>query len=262
MGSDLVDVLNSCYRSGSLSLSQRRGIITLTFKKGDRLDACNWRLISLLNVDYKIAARAIAGHLLNVIHLVVEKDQTCGVPGRYIGENVAFLRDVVSYPMILRSLFSLSTRRRLLIGWIGVFFCLLFALWFMGLLLSTGFVCFTRMLRALSMLMVTYPLFSLCLVVSVKAVICAVFRTYDRYERGSGSKLNMSKSWGLWLGPWCWRLDAPVDLDWASIKIKVLGVYIVLGILLVIVGGLGFQQLRTFCLLGSSAFSLSGTGLL
>ena len=116
LGSDLVDVLNSCYRSGSLSLSQRRGIITLTFKKGDRLDACNWRLISLLNVDYKIAARAIAGHLLNVIHLVVEKDQTCGVPGHYIGENVAFLRHVVSYRTILRSLFSLSTRRRLLIG--------------------------------------------------------------------------------------------------------------------------------------------------
>lgn len=30
-----------------------------------------------------------------VIHLVAE-DQTCGVLGRYIGENVAFLRDVVS----------------------------------------------------------------------------------------------------------------------------------------------------------------------
>ena len=26
---------------------------------------------------------------------VVAPDQTCGVPGRYIGENVAFLRDVV-----------------------------------------------------------------------------------------------------------------------------------------------------------------------
>ena len=66
----------------------------MTFKKGDRLDARNWRLISLLNVDFKIAACAIAGWLLKVIHLVVAKDQTCGVPDRYIGENVAFLRDV------------------------------------------------------------------------------------------------------------------------------------------------------------------------
>ena len=29
--------------------------------------------------------------------MIVTKDQTCGVPGRYIGENVAFLRDVVDF---------------------------------------------------------------------------------------------------------------------------------------------------------------------
>ena len=31
------------------------------------------------------------------------------------------------------------------------------------------------------------------LVVCSDPAICAVFQTYDRYERGSGSKLNMSK---------------------------------------------------------------------
>ena len=97
LGSDLVSVLNSCLDSGSLFLSQRRGVISLTFKKGDRLDPRNWRPITLLNVDYKLAARVIAGRLLKVIHLVVDKDQTCGVPGRFIGENVALLRVVVQY---------------------------------------------------------------------------------------------------------------------------------------------------------------------
>ena len=97
LGSDLVAVLNSCLSAGCLSLSQRRGVISLTFKKGDRLDPRNWRPITLLNVDYKLAARVIAGRLLKVIHLVVNKDQTCGVPGRFIGENVALLRDVVDY---------------------------------------------------------------------------------------------------------------------------------------------------------------------
>ena len=80
-----------------MSLSQRSGVISLSFKKGDRLDIRNWRPISLLNVDYKLASRVIAGRLLKIIHLVVAKDQTCGVPGRFIGENVAFLRDVVDY---------------------------------------------------------------------------------------------------------------------------------------------------------------------
>ena len=93
LGSDLVDVLNSCYHSVFVSLSVQR-YYYLTFKKGERLDARNWRLISLLNVDFKIAAGAIAGWLLKVIHLVVAKDQTCGVPDRYIWENVAFLWDV------------------------------------------------------------------------------------------------------------------------------------------------------------------------
>lgn len=74
VGEDLVCVLNSCYNDGSLSLSQRSGVISLSFKKGDRLDIHNWRPISLLNVDYKLASRVIAGRLLNVIHLVVNKD--------------------------------------------------------------------------------------------------------------------------------------------------------------------------------------------
>ena len=97
LGPDLVDVLNRAHFSGTLSTSQRRGLITLVFKKGDRLNMANWRPITLLNVDYKIAARSIAGRLLKVIDRVVSPDQTCGVPGRYIGENVRLLQDAVAY---------------------------------------------------------------------------------------------------------------------------------------------------------------------
>ena len=97
LGSDLVSVLNSAFFAGVLSRSQRRGVITLSFKKGDRLDPCNWRPITFLNVDYKIASRTVAGRLLKVLHTVVSKDQTCGVPGRFIGESVAFIRDCVHY---------------------------------------------------------------------------------------------------------------------------------------------------------------------
>ena len=104
---DLVAVLNSCLDSGSLSLSQCRGVISLSFKKGDRLDPRNWRPIFLLNVDYKLAARVIAGRLLKVIHLVVDKDQTCGVPGKFIGENVALLHDVVEYASSTGSLIAI-----------------------------------------------------------------------------------------------------------------------------------------------------------
>ena len=51
LGQDLVQVLNSWYRAGTLTLSQRRGVISLSFKKGDCLDVQNWCPISLLNLD-------------------------------------------------------------------------------------------------------------------------------------------------------------------------------------------------------------------
>ena len=79
LGPDLVSVLNSCLDSGTLALSQRRGIISLSVKKGDRLDPRNWRPITLLNVDYKLASRAIAGRLLKVIDLAVAR-RKCRAP--------------------------------------------------------------------------------------------------------------------------------------------------------------------------------------
>ena len=64
------------------------------------------------------------------------------------------------------------------------------------------------------------------LVVCTDEAICACFAVYDTYERVSGSKLNLSKSKGLWLGPWANRSDPPVALEWLSVKIKVLSVFL------------------------------------
>ena len=61
---DLKDILLSCYvaafRTGKMSISQRRGIITLIPKNSVPFLLKNWRPISLLNTDYKIATRCIA----------------------------------------------------------------------------------------------------------------------------------------------------------------------------------------------------------
>ena len=64
------------------------------------------------------------------------------------------------------------------------------------------------------------------LIVTSDDAIKASFETYSIYEKGSGCKLNLSKSKGLWLGSWNGRRDPPVNLEWSSSKIKVLGDFI------------------------------------
>ena len=48
VGLDLVEVLNDSFASGLLPLSQRGALISLIFKKDDRLDHKNWRPISVV----------------------------------------------------------------------------------------------------------------------------------------------------------------------------------------------------------------------
>ena len=64
------------------------------------------------------------------------------------------------------------------------------------------------------------------IIVTSDDAIKATFDTYSIFERGSGSKLNLSKSKALWLGSWNGRQDPTIALDWTSSKIKVLGVFI------------------------------------
>ena len=57
LGHLLVESLNTAYRLGKLSNSQRQALIRLIEKKDkDRRCMENWRPVSLLNVDYKIGS--------------------------------------------------------------------------------------------------------------------------------------------------------------------------------------------------------------
>ena len=63
----LIDCLNHGALQGEPSISQRQGIISLIPKKDkDLLPLKNWRPISLLNTDYKIATKCIAKRLEKV----------------------------------------------------------------------------------------------------------------------------------------------------------------------------------------------------
>lgn len=97
LGADMVAVFNESLTLGKLALSQRTGIITLLFKKGNRLDPKNWRPISLLCTDYKILAKVLTFRLKSVIASVISPMQTCGIPGRFSGESVRLFQDAIEY---------------------------------------------------------------------------------------------------------------------------------------------------------------------
>ena len=97
LGHDLVEVLNYSYEHGQLSDSQKQGIIRLLYKKDDPLLLKNWRPISLLNTDYKICTKVLANRLKKVLSVILSEDQTCGVPGRSIYENLFLLRDTLDF---------------------------------------------------------------------------------------------------------------------------------------------------------------------
>ena len=95
----IVDTFNHAFHNGSLSISQSRGIITLISKKNkDKTILENLRPISLLNVaDYKILTKVQAKRLEKVLPNLSNADQTGYVKGRYIGENIRLIQDLMFY---------------------------------------------------------------------------------------------------------------------------------------------------------------------
>ena len=73
-------------------------IISLIPKKSkDKTILENLRPISLLNVDYKILTKVIAKRIEKVLPTLINPDQTGYVKGRYIGENVRLISDLMHY---------------------------------------------------------------------------------------------------------------------------------------------------------------------
>ena len=52
----------------------------------------------------------------------------------------------------------------------------------------------------------------------------ALLSLIELYEKGTGAKLNKSKTEAMWLGAWRFRADEPLGLTWVK-KMKVLGVF-------------------------------------
>lgn len=94
----VTDSLNYAFENGHLSIDQKRGIITLVPKK-DKIRTLlkNWRPISLLNTDYKILTKCLSFRVQKVLPSLIDPDQTGFLKGRYIGENIRTIADIIDY---------------------------------------------------------------------------------------------------------------------------------------------------------------------
>ena len=96
VGKCLVD--NWAHEKGQLSNSQKQAMITLLEKKDkDRRFIKNWRPISLINVDVKIASKAIARRLELILPNLIHNNQNGFIKGRSMLDGVRTIEDVLEF---------------------------------------------------------------------------------------------------------------------------------------------------------------------
>jgi exonuclease III len=92
----MLRTFQKAYEEGHLSESQRSGLITTIFKKGDPEELKNYRPISLLNVDAKILSKILANRLKLAMKYIIHVDQKC-ISSRFILENSRQILDLIAY---------------------------------------------------------------------------------------------------------------------------------------------------------------------
>ena len=93
----LLKAITCSNKKRKLSTTQRSGIISLIPKDKLPYSLENWRPITLLNCDYKIFAKAIANLIVKVLISVINSDQTGFLKGRFIGENIRIIEDIINF---------------------------------------------------------------------------------------------------------------------------------------------------------------------
>lgn len=96
LNDSMINSFNYSFNQSEMSVSQRQAVISLIDKKGkDRQYLKNWRPISLLNNDYKLASKAIAFRLKKVIHHLIHYDQSGFVENRNISFALRTVQDIM-----------------------------------------------------------------------------------------------------------------------------------------------------------------------
>ena len=242
LSDSLLSVLNESFHAGSLAESQYEGLLRLIHKKNDRRLPKNWRPISLLNTDYKLASKIITEHLKKVMASIVHQDQTCGILGRSIFSNLHLVSldqekafDCVDHEFMLRVLKKFGSGPSFC-HWVGIFYGRAFSRILINGSLSSPVYLYRRVRQGSPLSPLLYVLVSevlstqICHCNDIKGFLLPgagglqfqisqyaddatsilksekslsfMLKVVRRFELGSGTKLNTSKSEAMRLGRW------------------------------------------------------------
>jgi hypothetical protein len=88
IGEEYLQIIHNSIREGSFPPSVIAGMIALLHKGGTRSALTNWRPITLLNLSYKIYAKALQLRLQPVLMETISCEQSAFLPLRFILDNI------------------------------------------------------------------------------------------------------------------------------------------------------------------------------
>ena len=94
---DYLAMLSLGYQSRRLYSGMTQGLILLLYKGGDRLKLTNWRPINLLNISYKVLAKALQMRLQPILIEIISFDQSAFLPMRFILDNILLTSETMAW---------------------------------------------------------------------------------------------------------------------------------------------------------------------
>ena len=99
IGTNLHKVYLEDYNSYSLGSIINKGNIKFIPKASDPEDICNWRLVTLLNVSYKIIAKDLSLKIHHLIPQIIRPKKTSFMKSQYILDNIIVVWEGMEWPM-------------------------------------------------------------------------------------------------------------------------------------------------------------------
>lgn len=90
-------MINSSLANGRFPPGVNSGVLVLLHKGDVRRKLTNWRPIALLNVAYKLYAKALQLRLQPILNVIVSEDQSAFLPLRFILDNILLTHETIDW---------------------------------------------------------------------------------------------------------------------------------------------------------------------